>query len=321
MISPLTFVRREPAVAVAYLVLVACLIAWASMVPQLNLLSITNSIAQKLPVVCVTIGVAIVLISRGVDLSVGATMTLANVIVARGGEGTDQVGLWIAVAFLAAGLAGALNGIMVSVFRLSPLIVTLATSSVVFGIALYISPTPGGSTPSWFTRIPMTLVGPIPLVILLLVLIPVVLWWPLKRSRYGTALYAVGNDEHAAFTAGVNVRRTLTWAYVLSALFASLGGVLLTMNAGAGDANIGASYTLTAVAGAAVGGVALSGGRGSIAGAVAGALILSFLNNLLFAMGINTYWQYVATGVLLLLALSIPLAIRGARQILERKRA
>ncbi|NQX13858.1 ABC transporter permease [Microbacteriaceae bacterium VKM Ac-2855] len=321
MITPLTFARREPAVLIAYAALAITVIAWASLVPQLTLLSVTNSIGQKLPIVCVTIGVAIVLISRGVDLSVGAILTLANVIVAKGSEATGQIGLWILVAFIAAGLAGALNGILISVVRLSPLIVTLGTSSVLFGVSLYIAPVPGGSAPDWFSGIPLLLVGPIPLVVLLLILIPVVLWWPLKRSRYGTALYAVGNDEGAAFTAGVDVRSTLTWAYVLSALFSALGGVILTMNAGSGDANIGASYTLTAVAGAAVGGVALSGGRGTVVGAVAGALILSFLNNLLFTMGINTYWQYVATGVLLLLALSIPLGLGAVRKILERKRA
>ena len=315
MMSLLTFLRREPAVAVAYLLLAAILVGWAVSVPQLSILSVTNTIGQKLPIVCVTIGAAIVLISRGVDLSVGATLTLVNVIIAKGADGSDAVFLWIVVAMAASLAAGLVNGILVAVYRLSPLIVTLATSSVLFGIALYIMPIPGGGTPSWFTRLPLLLVGPVPLVALLLVLIPVVLWWPLKRSPLGADLYAVGNDEAAAFTAGIRVRATLASAYVLAAFFAGLGGVFLTMNAGSGDAGIGLPYTLTSIAGAVIGGVALSGGRGTIAGAVAGALIMSFLNNLLFAIGVSTYWQFVVTGVLLLLALSVPLA---AHRLLAR---
>jgi len=318
MVSPLTFLRREPAVAVAYIVLAAIVVGWAVSVPQLGILAVTNTIGQKLPIVCVTIGAAIVLISRGVDLSVGATLTLVNVIVAKGTDGTGAVWLWVVIGLTAALAAGLLNGILVAVYRLSPLIVTLATSSVLFGVALYILPIPGGGTPSWFTRIPLLLVGPVPLVALLLVLIPVVLWWPLKRSPFGTALYAVGNDEAAAFTAGIRVRATIASAYVLAGFFAGLGGVFLTMNAGSGDAGIGLPYTLNSIAGAVIGGVALSGGRGAIAGAVAGALIMSFLNNLLFALGVNTYWQFVVTGVLLLLALSVPLVLRRVPARRER---
>lgn len=310
MVSPLTFLRREPAVAVAYVVLAAIVIGWAVSVPQLGILPVTNTLAQKLPIVCVTIGAAIVLLSRGVDLSVGATLTVVNVVIAKGADATGNVWFWIIIAFGVALLAGLANGLLVSVYRLSPLIVTLATSSVLFGVALYVMPIPGGSTPDWFTRLPLQLVGPVPVVALLIVLIPVVLWWPIKRSPFGTALYAVGNDETAAFTAGIRVRATITSAYVLSAFFAAVGGVFLAMNAGSGDANIGIPYTLNAIAGAVIGGVALSGGRGAICGAVAGALIMSFLNNLLFALGVNTYWQFVVTGVLLLLALSVPLVLR-----------
>ena len=101
---------------------------------------------------------------------------------------------------------------------------------------------------------------------------------------------------------------------MLAAFFAWLGGVFLTMNAGSGDPSIGVPYTLNAIAAAVIGGVALSGGRGTIVGAVAGALILSFINNLLFALGVNVYWQYLATGVLLLAALAVPVRASTASQ-------
>lgn len=303
------FIHREPSVLVAYLVLAAMVIGWVLATPRIGILPITNTLGQKLPLVCVTIGAAIVLISRGVDLSIGGTLTLVNVIIAKGSADDGNVLFWAFVALLAALAAGAVNGFLVAWRRLSPLIVTLATQSVLLGLALYVLPIPGGEVPDWFSRMPLQLIGPLPLVGLLIVLVPVLLWWPLKRSPYGTALYAVGNDEGAAFTSGIRVRLTLGSAYVLAAFFAWLGGVFLTMNAGAGDPAIGVPYTLNAIAAAVIGGVALSGGRGTIAGAVAGALILSFINNLLFALGVNVYWQFLATGLLLLAALAVPFLI------------
>lgn len=310
MIAEFTrFIRREPSVAVAYIVLAIIVVGWILATPRIGILPITNTLGQKLPLVCVTIGAAIVLISRGVDLSIGGTLTLVNVIIAKGASADGNVALWAFVALLAALAAGALNGVLVAWWRLSPLIVTLATQSVLFGVALYVLPIPGGEVPSWFSRLPLMLIGPIPLVGLLMVLVPLLFWWPLKRSPYGLALYAVGNDEGAAFTSGIRVRLTTASAYVLAAFFAWLGGLFLTMNAGAGDPSIGIPFTLNAIAAAVIGGVALSGGRGTIIGAVAGALILSFINNLLFAIGVSSYWQLPATGLLLLAALAVPFII------------
>jgi ribose transport system permease protein len=303
------FVRREPSVLVAYIVLAVIVAGWVLATPRIGILPITYSLGQKLPLVCVTIGAAIVLISRGVDLSIGGTLTLVNVIIAKGTDGDQNFVLWAFVALLAALAAGVVNGLLVAWRRLSPLIATLATQSILLGLALYILPIPGGEVPSWVTRIPVQLVGGLPVVGLLIVLVPLLLWWPLKRSPYGTALYAVGNDEGAAFTSGIRVRLVTGSAYVLAAFFAWLGGVFLTMNAGSGDPSIGIPYTLNAIAAAVIGGVALSGGRGTIVGAVAGALILSFINNLLFALEVSVYWQYLATGVLLLTALTVPFVL------------
>lgn len=315
MITKLSrYIRREPSSLVAYAVLAVILIAWVASTPNLNVVSVTNTFAQKVPLVLAAIGATIVIVSRGIDLSIGGTLTLVNVIVANGTNVGGDLTLWIVIALLAALAAGAINGLLVAVLRLPALIVTLATQSVLLGISLYIMPTPGGELPLWFTNIPLQLIGPIPLVLILIVVIPLVLWWPIRRSRFGTALYAVGNDESAAFTSGVRVVRSTFFAYVLAAFFAGLGGLAITMNAGSGDPSIGVPYTLNAIAAAVIGGVALSGGRGTIAGPIAGALVLSFINNLLFSLGVNTYWQYLVTGVLLVGALAIPYFIQRARQ-------
>jgi ribose transport system permease protein len=221
--------------------------------------------------------------------------------------------MWTAVALIAAILVGVVNGVLVAYAKLPALIVTLATLSILSGIALYILPTPGGGVPEWFSDIPLILIGPIPLAAVLLIAIPAALWLPVRRSRLGTALFAVGNDEAAAFVSGVKVQRTTAIAYVFSALFSGIGGVFITMITVSGDPNIGVPFTLNSIAAAVLGGAALAGGRGTIAGAVAGAFILSFITNLLFSMGIESYWQYTVTGGLLVAALAVPYLVGAIR--------
>lgn len=308
------YFRREPTALIAFGVLIVIALAWAISTPNLGVIPLTYTFAQKIPLAMVAIGETIVIISRGIDLSVGGTLTLVNVIIANGTIVGGNPIVWIILAMVVALIAGLVNGILVAVLQLPALVVTLATQSVMLGAALYILPSPGGELPIWFTNVPLQLVGPIPLVILLLIILPVLFWLPIRRSRFGVALYAVGNDESAAFTSGIRVARTKILAYVLGAFFAGLGGIFITMNAGSGDPAIGVPYTLNAIAAAVIGGVALSGGRGTVAGPIAGALVLSFINNLLFSLGVNTYWQYLATGILLVAALAIPYVIRRVRQ-------
>lgn len=307
------YVRREPAVLAAYAVLAIILIWWFATTPNVSLTSITVSLGSKLPLVLVAIGATIVIIARGIDLSVGGTLALTNVIIAGGTAADGNLVPWIVVALVVAVLVGALNGFLVGFLGLPSLVVTLATQSILVGVALYVLPIPGGSVPSWFSNISLSLVGPIPLVLLVMIVLPIVIWYPIRRSRFGTSLYAVGNDPAAAFVVGLKVGRTTVMAFILSAIFACLGGIFLTMNTASGDPNIGTPYTLNSIAAAVLGGVLLAGGRGTAAGAIAGALTLSFINNLLFSLGISTYWQYVVTGTLLVAVLALPPLFRLIR--------
>jgi ribose transport system permease protein len=307
MMSPLIgYFRREPATLVAMIVLAVVVGVWLILTPSLSIDSFTSTLSQKTPLAMLAIGETIVIVTRGIDLSVGGTLALVNVIIAKGSESGGSVIFWTTVAIVTALVVGLVNGIFVAYFRLPALIVTLATLSILSGLALYVLPTPGGGVPGWFSDIPMTLIGPVPLAAVLLVVIPLVIWLPIRRARIGTALYAVGNDATAAFVSGIKVKRTTAFAYVLSALFAALGGIFVTMITVSGDASIGAPYTLNSIAAAVLGGALLTGGRGTIAGAVAGAFILSFITNLLFVLGVSSYWQYVVTGALLVAALAIP---------------
>lgn len=315
------FMAAEPSVPVAAAVLLIIVAIWVVMTPNLNIVSITYSVASKLPLVLVAMAEAVVIMSKGIDLSVGAVLTVVNVMVATGGMPGHNFALWLIGAMLVATAAGAINGLLVALFNIPSLVVTLATQTILFGVALYIMPTPTGEIPQWFANIPLLAVGPIPMAIVLLIGLPIVLWWPLKRSKFGPALYAVGSDVEAAYANGIPVKRTLVRAYALSGFFSGVGGLLVTINAGSGDPNIGMPYVMNAIAAAVIGGVALLGGRGTIVGTVLGALILSYINNLLFSIGVSTYWQYVVAGSVLILALAIPLLIKTISNARQRRLA
>lgn len=300
--------RREPAVGVASAALVLLFSIWILTTPNLTVLSFTITMAQKVPLTLVAAGQAIAIMSKGIDLSVGAVLTMSNVVIAAGTAVTEHSTiLWIAAALGVGLLAGAVNGLCVALLELPPLIVTLATQSILFGAALYILPRPGGVVETWMVDAPLLLIGPVPLVLIVMVLVPAMLWYPLRRGRFGLALLSSGADPGAAFASGVRVEPTIVMAYMLSSLFSAIAGILVTMNSGSGDATIGTSYTMNAIAACVVGGVALQGGRGTVSGAIAGALLISFITNLLFSMGVNAYWQYVITGIILVLAISVPL--------------
>ena len=307
-----TYLRREPSVPAAWAVLLVIVLIWLAG-SSVSVLSVTIMIGQKVPLVLASIGAAIVIMSRGIDLSVGAVLTVVNTIIAAGTAAFGNSLAWIGVGLAVALAAGLVNGVCVAWLRLPPLIVTLAVQSILLGVALYVLPTPGGAVDAWLKDLPLVLVGPFPLMLLIVIAAPLLIWYPLRRSRFGAALLSSGADESAAYASGINVRRTVVSSYVLSALFAGLAGIVMSMNTGAGDPTIGVPFTMNTIAAAVVGGVSLAGGRGTIAGPIAGALVVSFIGNLLFSMGVNSYWQYVVTGAVLIVAIAIPAGLRAIR--------
>ena len=312
MRSVRTYLRREPSVPAAWAVLLVIVLIWLAG-SSVSVLSVTIMIGQKVPLVLASIGAAIVIMSRGIDLSVGAVLTVVNTIIAAGTAAFGNSLAWIGVGLAVALAAGLVNGVCVAWLRLPPLIVTLAVQSILLGVALYVLPTPGGAVDAWLKDLPLVLVGPFPLMLLIVIAAPLLIWYPLRRSRFGTALLSSGADESAAYASGINVRRTVVSSYVLSALFAGLAGIVMSMNTGSGDPTIGVPFTMNTIAAAVVGGVSLAGGRGTIAGPIAGALVVSFIGNLLFSMGVNSYWQYVVTGAVLIVAIAIPAGLRAIR--------
>jgi len=276
---------------------------------------------EALPLALVAVGETFVILTNGIDLSVGSIVTLANVTVAvLAGHGLAGFGIVLAIAMGAA--AGLVNGLIVCYARIAPLIATLATSSIIVGIALYILPYPGGSTiPGWLSSWTAGTIGSIPVSTIWLALAVVAGWIVLRRTKFGVNLQALGGNEASSWSAGIRVMRVRTLAYVAAGVCSALAGIALAGLTQSGDPTIGAVYLLNAVAAVIVGGTSLSGGVGTIVGSIYGAIVLSLVASVLFVAGLSTNLQFIVTGVIVIGALLVHSlqSKRGAR-IVRRAR-
>jgi ribose transport system permease protein len=262
-------------------------------------LGISNA---ALPLALVAAGETFVILTNGIDLSIGAMVTLSNVTcadVAVHGHGVLAVLLALAVG---AG-AGAFNGVVVSFTGIAPLIATLASSSIFAGIALIVLPTPGGSVPSWLSNVTAGSVHSVPVAVFWLAGGIVTGWAILHRLPFGINLRALGGSESASWSAGVKVTRVRILAYVASGFYCGLAGVVLAGLTQSGDPNIGVVYLLNGIAAVVVGGTSLVGGVGTVAGSILGAIALSLVSAVLLVSGLSTNYQYIVTGLIVIGAL------------------
>jgi ribose transport system permease protein len=250
-----------------------------------------------------------VVITAGIDLSVGAVMVLTNCLASSIVVGTATSATLGILGVLLTGLVcGAINGLIVIYGRLQPIVTTIATGAAFFGLALLMRPVPGGDvygpvadalTGKIFDVAPASLVG--------LAVVVLVLWIPYSRSPIGRAAYAVGSSESAAYMSGVPVDAAKFFAYVLSGLTASLGGLFLTFVTYSGEASAANAntYTLFSIAAVVLGGVSLFGGSGSAIGAIFGALMFRTIGDLLFVFNLDPLWQPLFQGLVLLAAVCV----------------
>ena len=252
----------------------------------------------------------------GIDLSVGPLAGLTNAIIVAWLLPSGLDGPFTVVAItIAIGIAsGLVNGLLVAVARVQPIIATLGTFVAYQGLTLHVLPTAGGTAPDWLRALAGSIAG-IPGLLLVFLAIAV-LWLLLGRTAFRRNLLATGGDERAAYTAGVNVTGVRIAAYVISGILAAVAGLAFTAVLGSADPSVGAPYTLISVAGVALGGVALSGGRGGLLGAAAGGAILFLIENLLTLAQMSIFYLQIAYGVILLAAL----AVNAANDRLRRRR-
>lgn len=238
-----------------------------------------------IPFAFATAAQAVVVIAGGIDLSVASMMAVASVTSAVLMDGASDTQAFFVVPFVLAlgAVLGAINGTIIVVSRVPDIVVTLAMLFVWEGVALLILNAPGGGSPVWLRElivggvtipgVPVAITAWIPKSLVVLVICLTAVWLPLRRSKLGLAIYAIGSDPLAAFRSGVSVGRTKIAAYALTGIFAAMGGLTLTMSTGIGEP-IPGPYLMASVAAVVLGGVVLGGGRGGLIGPIIAVIIL-----------------------------------------------
>jgi ribose transport system ATP-binding protein len=285
--------------------LVAFLAATVAIHPSFDSFDSQSVAMAALPLAFSAAAQAVVVISGGLDLSIGSVMAVANVLAASTMKNASFAeSLFLAMAVLLAGAAiGAVNGLMVIVSRVPDVIVTLTSGFIWGGVALLILEKPGGGAPEEFLNLGTgTLMTEwLSNSLILLVVALAAIWIPVRVSKSGLRIYATGSDEVAAFRSGVNVRLARLSAYILSGLFSAIGGLGLTMTTGIGSPRAGVLYTLSGLAAVVIGGVSLTGGRGGIVGPVIAAFVLTLIPADLIFLNIDPNFGQVIQGTLIVL--------------------
>jgi len=320
------FVRRNGWVLTLLGVLGLMFVFTKMIQPNYGMAGVSILVLAALPYAFATAGQSMAIIAGGIDLSMAAMMTLLSVTAAALMEGQgESFGIVAVGAVLLVGLGvGAVNGLSVVITRVPDIVVTLAFFFIWEGVALTVMESPGGGAAIWLKDLIIGNVGAdfiptevsrfLPKALLLLIFMLGIVWIPLRRSRLGLSLYAIGSDKRAAHRSGVAVDRTKVASYALAGLFAAMGGLALTMNTGIGNPVQG-PYLMASVAAAVLGGVALSGGRGGLVGPIVAVFILRLARQDLTLMSVDPNVAQVVEGLIMVIVVLVgaTVALRGRR--------
>ncbi len=281
--------------------------------------NIGNVIVQCIPLAVVSLGQTVVIIGGGIDMSVGSIISVSTCISAVTMSSENPVSLagGILLVFLAAIVIGTVNGLGINYAKVPPMITTLSMMTVLSGISLAILPVAGGKINKVFANTVMARFGVLSVPLIILAVVYFLLHRLMYHTKFGTHVYAVGNNAKIASSMGVKAKHISILTYIIAALCAATTGVLLASRMRIGDPLIGNSFALDSITAAAIGGTALSGGMGLISGTIAGAFLIGMLSNMMNILGINHFYQYVLKGLLLVIAMivySVSKSLRGKLQ-------
>lgn len=273
------------------------------LIPHFFTMSYLSSfLTSYTPLLVLAMAETVVLLGGGIDISIGSIVSLVNVVIISLAGAGWSFPMAVAMGVGSGLVIGVINGVAIAYLRITPLLVTLATSSIAEGTALWILPYPGGNASSgfiaWYQGTTIGVPSP-----LLFVIITYLLWLVWSKTPLGLGLLALGNNPNKAYVTGIPVARLQFLSYLFTALVASIAAVAVTGNTGAGDPTIGSTYTLNAVAACVIGGISLLGGIGDILGAVLGAAFLGLAFLTVFAANIPSYYQDLASGVIVVLGI------------------
>lgn len=284
-----------------------------------NAINIALNVAPRFIIAC---GVSGCLITKGTDLSAGRMVGLAACIAGTLLQKPDfsgkfwpnlpDFGIWwvfavLVICVVICGLFGLINGLVVSFLQVPAFIGTLGMQLIVYGVCLvYTDATPIGGYRAAYTEVAKgKLFGVIPYLFIIALIVGIVMWFVYNKTPHGKYMYAIGGNEQAAEVSGVNTKRTKIAIYITAAALYALGGFLVGAKSGGSSVNMGQGWELEAIAACTIGGVSVNGGIGRISGVLIGVLVFEILKTCLQYLGVDTNYQYIAQGIVIVVAIAL----------------
>lgn len=269
----------------------------------MTLSNITNVFTQVSTNAIIAVGMTFVILTGGIDLSVGSTVAISGAFAASIIKSTNNVFLAVLAAGIVGIVIGLINGLLISKGKLQAFIATLATMTIFRGATLvFTNGTPISKLPENFVNIGNGKLGFIPIPVIITVIVLVIAIYVLTQTRFGRYLYALGGNEDSARLSGINTTKIKTLVYVISGFASSIAGVIIASRIVSASPNAGTGFELDAIAAVVIGGTSLAGGEGRITGTLIGALIIGVLNNGLNLMNVSPFYQSIVKGLVILIA-------------------
>ena len=299
-------VAKKDQFTLALTLVALCLLMTALNDKFLSLNNFRNILRQSSQYGICAIGMTMLILLGGIDLSVGSVQALAGVAAVYVLNTTKSVFLGVLSGVVVGALVGLLNGTIITKMNITPLICTLGTTSVISGTALVITKAASVqvAVPAYI-EIGVGHIFGIPIPVILLVILVAIFYYILNYTVFGRYIYAIGGNKESAKLAGIPVKRVTMIAYVLSGCLTGLSAVILSARMGSGQPSAGVGFEMTVIAAVIIGGVSLDGGKGSLGGAILGVITLYVLNNGLTLMGLSSFWQDIMRGALIVIAVFI----------------
>lgn len=273
---------------------------------QANIINILRQISMN---GIIAVGMTFVILTGGIDLSVGSVVAMTSVICGYALENGSNWFVACVLAILVSLAFGVFNGVMVAYVGFQPFIATLATCTMGSGMALAFSNgKPYTITDATFKAIGQGYVGIIPIPVIILAVVVIIGMIILKTTTFGRYVFAIGGNKNAAKLSGVRTRRVELMVYVIAAICASIAGMILSARISSGQPTSGEGYELDAIAATAIGGTSMNGGTGSLVGTICGFIILGLMTNSMTLLNINSFYQEIAKGVLIIIAVFIDMS-------------
>lgn len=305
----LAFARNNASVLLIYFFIIL-LVAIASIFSDrfLTASNMANILRQSIVLGLFAIGQSAVLLTGGMDISVEMVGRLVGLVVATlfaAYDGNPATILPLVMLGVAMGVVlGGINGLLITRTHAVPFIITFGVAFILRGVNLAISTTPIRGIPDAYLNVYDAKIGIVPVNVIIMALVWLAAWAFTTRMRLGRGIYAAGGSEGIARLSGIRIKRTVVWAYVISSVFAALAGLFLLARTGVGDPNAAEGMTFQSIVAAAVGGISLYGGRGSIFGTLGGVLLLTLLTNFFNLMQVNIFYQQLLLGAIVLIAVA-----------------